>query len=243
MADDPDADGDASDGTDADTAESPRVRNPFSRTDTTDDDRDLADGREAGDASEMADVGDADDEAADRPGDAPLGDLAGRVGERVRDRDMRDDHDPFEEVDVGDIDTDKLWESLGAGEADPSEADGIGQYDPPEAAARRVEEPESRDTRSEHVIDKREYCQRCPYLSAPPDVACGHEDTDILEVVDAQRFRVRGCPIVTADGKPNFAAGDDPNSDTAAAGTAVSTETAEAPEPTGSPADSSTDDA
>ena len=73
-------------------------------------------------------------------------------------------------------------------------------------------------------------------------MACGHEDTDILEVVDAERFRVRGCPMVTGDGRPDFAAVDEANADTAAAGTAVSTETAEAPEPTGSPAESSTVD-
>jgi len=148
---------------------------------------------------------------------------------------------------IGDIDTEELWESIDAGGTDGSDADGPGHYDPPEAAAQRVEEAATRHVRPEHVIDKREYCQRCPYLSAPPDVACGHDDTDILEVVDGERFRVRGCPMVAAEGKPNVAAGHDADSDTAAAGTAVSTEPAEITEitettGTGSPADSSTVD-
>ena len=206
MADDPDTDGNARDETDADTEGSPRVRNPFSGTDSTDDDRDQIDGHEAGDGSDGTDVADG---TPDRRRDAPLGDLAGRVGERSRDRDARGDRDPFEEVDVGDIDTEELWESIDAGGTDGSDADGLGHYGPPEEAAQRLEETETRDIRPEHVLDKREYCQRCPYLSAPPDVACGHDDTDIIEVVDDERFRVRGCPMVTTDGKPNFAAGDD----------------------------------
>ncbi|WP_348607792.1 hypothetical protein [Halobaculum rarum] len=241
MADDPDTDGNARDEADADTEGSPRVQNPFGRDDQPDEDRNRSTDREAGDASDGTDV---DDGTPDRRRDAPLGDLARRVGKRSRDRDARDDRDPFEEVNVGDIDTEKLWESLDAGGTDRSDADGLGQYDPPEEAARRVEETATRNVRPEYVLDKREYCQRCPYLSAPPDVTCGHEDTDILEVVDGEHFRVRGCPMVTTDGKPNFAAGGDANPDTAAAGTAVSTETAEAPETTGTsaPADSSTVD-
>lgn len=241
MADDPDTDGNARDEADPDTEGSPRVQNPFSRTDSTDEDRDSIDGHEAGDATDGTDVMDG---TPDRRRDAPLGDLARRVGERGRDRNARDDRDPFEEVNVGDIDTEELWESLDAGGTDRSNADGLGQYDPPEAAAQRVEETATRNVRPEYVLDKREYCQRCPYLSAPPDVACGHDDTDILEVVDGERFRVRGCPMVTTDGKPNFAAGDDANTDTAAAGAAVSTETAETTETTGTgaPADSSTVD-
>lgn len=242
MVDDPD--GDARDGTDPAAEGSPRVQNPFSRTDSTDEDRDSVDGHEAGDASERAEMNDVGDEARDRRRDAPLDELARRVGERTRDRDARDDRDPFEAVNVGDIDSDELWESLDAGGTDRSDADDLGQYDPPETAAQRVEATTTRDTRPEHVLDKREYCQRCPYLSAPPEVSCGHDGTEIVEVVDGERFRVRGCPMVTTDGKPNFAAVDDADSDTAATGTAVATAADETTEAAGAdpPAGSSSPD-
>ncbi|GAA0207631.1 hypothetical protein [Halobaculum roseum] len=209
MPDDRDADGDAeADGDPRDESESdgegtPRVRNPFASDDPTHGDPDRSDDPIAGDAT----AGDATAGPRDRGGSAPLGELARRVGEN-RNRDAPGDRDPFEEVDVGDIDTEALWESLDADDAASSDPDGLGAYDPPEGAAERVDESPTRDrdTRPEHVLDKREYCQRCPYLSAPPDVACGHDDTDIVEVVDGDRFRVRGCPMVTAEGRPDFAA-------------------------------------
>ena len=232
MVDDPDTDGDARDETEPDTDGSPRVQNPFASDDRPDDARDRPTDRDAGDVDDLGDV-DGGDHTSRR--DAPLGDLARRVGERTRDRDARDVSDPFEEVSVGDIDTEELWESLDAGEADRSDPDGLGQYDPPDDAARRVAETETRDTRPEHVLDKREYCQRCPYLSAPPEVSCGHDDADIIAVVDGEQFRVRGCPMVAVEGRPDFAAAAD-DADAAAAGTAVSpaaTETSETTEPTG----------
>jgi hypothetical protein len=59
------------------------------------------------------------------------------------------------------------------------------------------------DHRAEHVIPKADYCQRCVYFSDPPDVACGHEGTDIVSVEDFEHFRVRGCPVVENEFEPD----------------------------------------
>ncbi|MFC6786370.1 hypothetical protein ACFQFH_10840 [Halobaculum halobium] len=214
-----DRDDDRRDEAKGDQEGSPEVRNPFASDEPTRGERGDEMDAESGDQTdgttdEISATTDGTDATTGPPGrrsrDAPLSDLAERVGERGRDRDARDDSTPFEEVEVGDIDTGALWESLATGEpAEPGDDDDLGQYDPSEAAAERVEASAAGDTRLEHVLDKREYCQRCPHLSAPPDVACGHDDTDIVEVVDGEHFRVRGCPMATAQGRPNFAAGDD----------------------------------
>ena len=169
-------DSDADAGGDADA---PRIENPF-----------------------PADAGDDGDAARDR-GDAPFGDLAEAVGERRRRR--RDDgSDPFEEMDVGDVDDEELWASLSG---DDGESGGTAAATASAAPAEAVAPASAGgDDRPDHVVDKRQYCQQCPYLSAPPEVACGHDGTEIVEAVDAERFRVRGCPMVTEEGRPNFAA-------------------------------------
>lgn len=52
----------------------------------------------------------------------------------------------------------------------------------------------------ERVIDKREYCQRCRHFADPPDAVCTRGGTEIVEVVDSGRFRVRNCPVVAGEG-------------------------------------------
>ncbi|WP_435062540.1 hypothetical protein [Halobaculum sp. EA56] len=152
-------------------------------------------------------------------GDAPLGDLAREVARRRRRADDEPDPDAdlFEEVDVGDLDEDELWASLsGEGSEAGAVAAGVAGADAATAAASTAADAvddDVGDTRPEHVLDKREYCQRCPYLSAPPAVECGHEGTDIVELVDAGHFRVRGCPMVTGEGRPGFATGGDVTDD------------------------------
>lgn len=191
----------------------------------------FADETEPDDAPSVENPFPADDPAADvqtgdspsgdtvegeRDADAPLGDLAREVSRRRRRADDHSDpdpdEDPFEEVDVGDLDEDELWASL-SGEGSGAETDAAGAPTADvSAGSSAVAEPnavpvdgaDAGDPRPEHVLDKREYCQRCPYLTAPPEVACEHDGTDILEVVDAERFRVRGCPMVTDEGRPAF---------------------------------------
>ena len=103
--------------------------------------------------------------------------------------------DPFEEMEVGELDED-VWEALSeeGAEAGPASAaeSGVG--------ATPVEEE---GDRTDHIVDKRQYCQSCPYFSDPPTVACEHEGTEIVEVADEDHFRVRGCPMIAEEG-PQF---------------------------------------
>ncbi|AXG05057.1 hypothetical protein DU500_00680 [Haloplanus rubicundus] len=135
------------------------------------------------DASEAT----ADDEAASD--DAPLGELAREVRARREARESDDgadlpDDDLFEPVEVDHVDDEAVWESFAEGETGPEEGVGLG--------SRAEAAPES----DEHVVPKRDFCQRCPHFSDPPEATCSHEGTTIVEVVDADSFRVRNCPVV-----------------------------------------------
>ncbi|WP_435124379.1 hypothetical protein [Halobaculum sp. D14] len=170
------------------TESTPRVENPFAEPDGE------SGAEPSGSSAAWQGVGsgdvDAGGDAEDRA-DAPFGSLAAEVGERRR-RDSGED--PFEQMEVSELDSEEVWESLLASE--PDEAAPVG------GEAERVG---GDDTRPEHVVDKREYCQRCPHLSKPPAVRCTHDGTDIVEVLDGDQFRVRGCPMVGEEGgAPDF---------------------------------------
>lgn len=105
--------------------------------------------------------------------DAPLDDLARSVRER-RESAGEAEPDLFEEREVAEIDADAVWERL-EGEAPTREAT---------------------EERTVRVVEKADYCEGCPHFSSPPDVHCTHEGTEILELVDVDRFRVAGCPVV-----------------------------------------------
>ena len=92
----------------------------------------------------------------------------------------------FERMEVGDLDETDVWETLAADEADAAGAHATGAV--------------AGETAIEQVVDKREYCQRCPHFTEPPEVACTHDGTDILEVLAGDEFRVRGCPMVGEEG-------------------------------------------
>lgn len=96
--------------------------------------------------------------------------------------------DAFERMEVGDLGEEDVWEALAEGEPAIE-----GEATPVEDAAGG----------EEYLLDKREYCQRCPHFSEPPEVECRHEEGRILEVVEGDEFRVRGCPMVTEEG-PRF---------------------------------------
>lgn len=129
----------------------------------------------------------------DRESAAPLDDLARDLAERRRARHDDPDDDlteAFEAVDVDEVDTDDLWDAVfeehdTAGAATASTA---GPDPEPQATAT-----------AEYTVPKHEYCQRCPHFSDPPETACTHEGTDIVEVVTVERFRVRNCPMVDDD--------------------------------------------
>jgi len=136
--------------------------------------------------------GDGDAEPDRDDGDAPLENLAREVRGRRETRESQaaegvdgpPDDDLFESVDVGDVDDEAVWESFVEGETGPEEQVGLG------AEAERADDPDER------VVPKRDFCQRCPHFAAPPETACTHEGTTIVEAVDTDRFRVRNCPVV-----------------------------------------------
>ena len=122
------------------------------------------------------------------------------------------DEDPFDRMSVEEIDEETLWSSLGSddtasvgvgADVDVTPADSagtLGDVDP-------VPEPGSVDddgaTPETHVVPKTKYCQSCPYFEDPPKLACTHEGTEIVEVVDSDRFRVRNCPMVDRGVEPD----------------------------------------
>jgi hypothetical protein len=119
--------------------------------------------------------------------DSPLSELAAEASPSSE----AEESDLFEKVDVGDVDSQAVWDAVV--DADGTSQDILGEPAEPAAGAEPARKP------AEHVIDKREYCQRCEYFTAPPTVACTHEGTDIVELVDDERFMVRNCPKVKDD--------------------------------------------
>ncbi len=89
--------------------------------------------------------------------------------------------DIFEKIDVSNIDPETVWDTLGS--ARQPTVGGAAQHADPDGPV-------------EHVVDKQEYCQDCPYFTEPPETACTHETATIVSVVDSDRFRVRDCPMV-----------------------------------------------
>ena len=168
------------------------------------------------------------DSDSDSSDDAPLSDLARRVG---RQRERGDagsedptsdldpglseepppdsDDDPFEQMSVGEIDEETLWSSLGSDDTAGVGVDVDSTTDPDTGSLGSVEPVSGVESvgdagseAPEHVVPKDTYCQSCPYLNEPPRLACTHEGTEIVEVVDNERFRVRNCPMVEGGVEP-----------------------------------------
>lgn len=100
----------------------------------------------------------------------------------------------FREVEVSELDDDEVWAQLaeGASTSDDAEAD----PDPAAVEPEAVEEVADATTSEERVVEKRAYCEQCEYFSEPPEVACTYPNSEIVELVDTERFRIRNCPIV-----------------------------------------------
>ncbi|MFB6207257.1 MAG: hypothetical protein ABEJ05_12105, partial [Haloglomus sp.] len=176
----------------------------------------MADGDEDGgeDSTQPGDAPDGRDEAAD----SPLDEIDGVDSEA--------DPDPFAALDVdesaapagdgdlftdeqaADLDEEAVWEQLEGDDATgrPLDRDGERAGD-------------GLDRAGETVVEKQSYCERCEHFSEPPEVACTYPDAEIVELVDASRFRVRNCPVVArrrsddlsgiAGGAAELAAGND----------------------------------
>lgn len=150
----------------------------------------------------------------ERGGDAdaesmPLEDLARELGERRQQASDDDLDEAFEPVDVGEVDTDELWEEVF--DDDPADEVGsvgpvgdVGEQSGPIGSADGVASQAANGstvdaddwTTADETVPKREYCQRCPHFSEPPEATCSHEGTEIVEVVSVDQFRVRNCPMV-----------------------------------------------
>jgi hypothetical protein len=157
--------------------------------------------RDTPDATADAETSEVDaDEDAESPDasapleddDAPLADLVREIRSRGEgtDADAGGDRGTaalFESVEVPDVDEEAVWSALDGAEDDPATQVGLGAT------------PTDRPDDEEAVVAKRDYCQRCPHFADPPETACTHEDTTIVEVVSAEEFRVRNCPVVAEE--------------------------------------------
>jgi hypothetical protein len=117
---------------------------------------------------------DADGESTE---DAPLSDLREDVDER-RQRDDDEFEALFDEVNVGDVDEESVWEQLSASADDPL------------FVTESIE-----DDREVTVVEK-SLCHGCEHFADPPQLACTHEGTTIEAEVDTDHFRVVDCPVV-----------------------------------------------
>jgi hypothetical protein len=134
--------------------------------------------------------------------DVPFEDLARRVRERRERAAEADDpfadlpptstgdpdDDAFEWVEVDPVDGAQVWARLER-ESEPTEAPPLPDVPPSETDG---------DATATRVVPKASYCERCRFLSDPPEIACEHEGTSIVGVPDREHFEVRNCPVVAA---------------------------------------------
>lgn len=84
--------------------------------------------------------------------------------------------DAFDREEIDRIDPDSVWEDLESAQAGGTVT-------------------ENRQ-RTYAEVSKHSYCEQCAYFSAPPDIQCGHEGTQIVEFRDMETVRVVDCPVV-----------------------------------------------
>jgi hypothetical protein len=123
--------------------------------------------RSGPDSDEMGlDVGRRTDATAD-----PLGDVGDREGDP-----FEEGGSLFEERDTESIDPDTVWQELASADSQGATGDAY--------------------ERTFAEVSKHSYCEQCEHFSGPPEVACTHEGTDIVEFLDMETVRVVDCPIV-----------------------------------------------
>ncbi|WP_336135926.1 hypothetical protein [Natronomonas amylolytica] len=104
--------------------------------------------------------------------------------------------DPFTEMEVGDIDEDDVWAELAdEGEDSGDDADSLDDGEGTLQGTVVGADDVATDA-DEAIVEKRSFCQRCEFFAEPPEVACTNEGTEIVELLDTERFRVRNCPVV-----------------------------------------------
>lgn len=164
-----------------------RDGDPFDRLDDTDDEPSEGRAVESGadDASEEPPgaAGDGADWFDDSvPESDTLADGAGTDRDPFPGTDDREG-DPFEDaesaferMEVGDLDADSVWETLDE--------------------ARIRGSVTERQGRTYAEVSKHRFCEQCEYFSEPPEIACAHEGTEIVEFLDMETVRVVDCPVV-----------------------------------------------
>lgn len=179
----------------AEAADGPANGEAFGLDRSATDDGDVPDPSQAFDVEAGAGA----DGDPERRADAPLSDLADRVRDRQADADAEDvDEDLFEDVGVSAVDSEAIWETIEETEAETeteTDAGSLGAVGM-RGSTERIEREDPTAVRPDHIVPKTDYCQRCEHFSDPPEVTCTYADSDIVEVVDADHFRVRGCPKV-----------------------------------------------
>ncbi|MFC7140052.1 hypothetical protein ACFQMA_09425 [Halosimplex aquaticum] len=148
------------------------------------------------------------DDTGPRDGD---GERGGRSGDRAGDPSRADAGDPLGDVEVDDgdpfeseasafersavegIDPDEVWARLTGESTDDGAGTNSESGAGVEAAADETAPSGDGDVAE---VSKHAYCEGCEHFSPPPDVACAHEGTEILEFVDVESVRVANCPVV-----------------------------------------------
>lgn len=175
------------------------IDDPFAELGVGVDERDAggsgsdADSEPPADDPESSPPGRASDAGSGDPFDAlgfpdpgregPSDDAVDRDDPTDRDDEMDALDDAFEQMDVDGPAGEDVWESL---DAEPGGAASV-----------------SGERDAEHVVSKRTYCQQCPHFTSPPEAACTHEGTTIVEAIGFDEFRVRNCPMVSEE-DPTF---------------------------------------
>jgi hypothetical protein len=119
--------------------------------------------------------------------------LDGDPFEDLDDFEGEDIGDPFEEVDIEDIDEDDVWEEI-TGETADTDVETVGEAE--SSTEESALAAEAAADENEAIVQKSSYCQKCEFFAEPPEVACTNEGTEIIDLVDSDRFRVRNCPVV-----------------------------------------------
>lgn len=107
--------------------------------------------------------------------------------------DETDVQELFDDVDLEGDDED-VWAEL----ADGSSSGGDGELFDRLAEENPTDQrtPDVETDGEDAVVPKNRFCQRCEFFTKPPEVGCLNPGTEIVEVVDSERFRVQNCPVV-----------------------------------------------
>lgn len=100
----------------------------------------------------------------------------------------------FERKQKPEVDREALWRQVTDEETAERVVEEMDAEETP--GVRRGDRDRSAAGEGERVVEKSTYCHSCRFFSAPPDVRCTHEGTEIVEAVDVDHFRVRDCPVV-----------------------------------------------